>query len=213
MPAAVDGITSSSADSSRRASPSIPLVVAAGDSIELPIRFQPSASAPRRPRSRSSATIRQPADRPRDRATPRRRGSLLSIADAGDFGDVCVGAFSDQPLTLSNSGAVPLTITAITSSSPEFDRRPACDTFPIVIAAGDSADVQIRFQPTSFGPKSATLTVTSDDPAEPATLAVSGFAPERQARHHGHGHFGPVDLGRRAERTITICNVGSATCT
>jgi hypothetical protein len=33
---------------------------------------------------------------------------------------VCVGSFSDHPLTLRNSGGCPLTVTDISSSSPEF---------------------------------------------------------------------------------------------
>ncbi len=131
----------------------------------------------------------------------------LSIADRGDFGHVCVGVFRDEPLTLMNGGACPLTISNITSSAPDF-LVPEVVTYPIVVAAGGSAEVEIRFQPTSFGSKSATLTVTSDDPVGPRTLTLSGTAPSGHLVITGSGHFGSVELGQRAERTVSICNDG-----
>jgi hypothetical protein len=131
----------------------------------------------------------------------------LAIANAGDFGEVCVDSFRDEPLTLSNSGGCALTVTGIVSSSPEFI-PPGVNAYPLIVAPGNSVDIQIRFQPTSFGPKSATLTISSDDPGGPRALAVSGFTPSGKLAITGTGHFGPVDLGRRAERTISICNVG-----
>ena len=84
----------------------------------------------------------------------------LVIADAGDFGNVCVGSFEDQVLTLSNSGVNMLSVTNIASSSGEF-LVPSVLSYPLTIEAGNSLQVPIRFQPTSFGPKLATITVTS----------------------------------------------------
>ena len=48
-------------------------------------------------------------------------------------------------------------------------------SYPLIVAAGVSIDLPIRFQPSSFGSKSATITVFSDDPAGPKTLHVSGM--------------------------------------
>ena len=39
----------------------------------------------------------------------------------------------------------------------------------------------LRFQPTSFGPKTATITVTSDDPADRRRVDVSGIRPQRHS--------------------------------
>lgn len=206
-PLRVTGITSSSADFLPPRVSFFPLVVAAGDSVELPIRFQPNhlggASATLTIASNDGSSpeiVRVTGNAPAPRLA-------LSIANAGDFGEVCVGSFRDEPLTLSNSGGCALTVTAIVASSPEFV-PPGVSTFPLVVAAGASVDVQVRFQPTSFGPKSATLSVSSDDPGGTRTLAVSGFTPSGKLAVTGTGHFGPVDLGRRAERTVSICNVG-----
>jgi hypothetical protein len=206
-PLRVTSLTSSSTDFIPPRVSFFPLVVAAGDSVELPIRFQPNHLGP------ASATLTITSNDPNSPETVRVTGNTpaprlaLSIANAGEFGEVCVGSFRDEELTLSNSGGCALTVTSITSSSPEFI-PPGVNVYPLVVAAGDSVDVQVRFQPTSFGPKSATLTVVSDDPGGPRTLLVSGFTPSGKLTVTGTGHFGPVDFGRRAERTISICNVG-----
>ncbi len=186
---------------------SFPLVVSGGGSITLPLRFQPTGLGV------TGATIDVVSNDPASPARVQVRGTapaprlVLSIADAGDFGDTCVGDFRDQPLVLSNSGTCKLTITGISSSSGEF-LVPNVVIFPLTIAAGSAVSLILRFQPTSFGAKSATITVTSDDPAGPAAVAVSGTAPSGKLAITGTTHFGAVELGVRALQTFSICNVG-----
>jgi hypothetical protein len=186
---------------------SFPLVVSAGGSITVPLRFQPTALG------NAAAGISVFSNDPASPAQVQVRGTVppprlvLSIADHGDFCHTCVGDCNDKPLLLSNSGKCKLTVTGISSSSAEF-LVPDVVIFPLVIAAGSAVPLTLRFQPTSFGTKSATITVTSDDPAGPATLAVSGFAPSGKLAITGTTHFGAVELGIRALQTVSICNVG-----
>ncbi len=81
------------------------------------------------------------------------------IANAGNFGDVCLGDFKDLNLTISNSGGCDLAVSGISSSDIEF-QEPGVTSFPLVIAAGDNVAVPIRFKPTSIGAKNATITIT-----------------------------------------------------
>ena len=186
---------------------SFPLVVSAGGSITVPLRFQPTALG------NAAAGISVFSNDPASPAQVQVRGTappprlVLSIADHGDFCHTCVGDCNDKPLILSNSGRCKLTVTGISSSSGEF-LVPDVIIFPLVIAAGSAVSLMLRFQPTSFGPKSATITITSDDPAGPATLAVSGFVPSGKLAITGTTHFGAVELGVRALQTVSICNVG-----
>jgi photosystem II stability/assembly factor-like uncharacterized protein len=204
----VFGITSSSSAFIPPGVTSYPLVVGAGDSLELPIRFAPGSFGP------ASATLTITSNDPASPRSVRVFGSapaprlVLAIADAGNFGEVCVGSFRDEPLTLSNSGRCPLTVTGITSSSAEF-LPPDISTYPLVIAAGTSVQVEIRFQPTSFGPKFARLTVASDDPGGPRSVDVSGNAPSGKLAISGTTQFGGIELGHRAQQIISVCNVGA----
>jgi hypothetical protein len=206
-PLRVAGVTSSSPDFIAPGVASFPLAVASGDSLELPIRFQPRNRGP------ASATITVTSDDPSGPKSIRVSGTapaprlVVALANAGEFGAVCIGALRDEPLTLSNSGHCELEICGISSSSPEFV-VPGVDAYPIVIAPGDAVDVQVRFQPASLGPKSATLTIDSDDPGGPRAVAVSGTVPSGTLTITGTGHFGGVEFGHRAERTLSICNTG-----
>ena len=129
------------------------------------------------------------------------------IVDQGSFGDCCMGSFIDKELTLNNEGPCALSISNVTSSSSDF-LTPSVSSYPLTVASGASIDLPIRFQPDSPGPKSATITVYSDDPAGPKTVAVSGAAPSGKLAVTGSAFFGHVGAGCRAERTISICNVG-----
>jgi Abnormal spindle-like microcephaly-assoc'd, ASPM-SPD-2-Hydin len=130
------------------------------------------------------------------------------IADSGNFGDVCVGSFKDLALTISNSGGCDLLISNITSSSSQF-LVASTMTFPVVIGPGDNLQVPIRFQPTSLGAKTGTITISSNDPTTPKLVAVSGNAPPGDIRVTGSTSFGDVCAGVVAEKTISVCNVGA----
>jgi hypothetical protein len=77
------------------------------------------------------------------------------------------------------------------------------------VEAGNDLQIPIRFQPTSVGAKSATLTVTSDDPSGPLTVAVSGNVPSGKLAVTGSTQFGGVELGHRVQQMLSVCNVGA----
>lgn len=184
-----------------------PLVVNPGDSIDVIIRFRPSSPGPKF--GILSVFSNDPASPHKIAVSGDARSPRLSlvIANAGSFGRSCVGSFVDEPLILNNSGRCTLSITNITSSSGDF-LVPHVSSYPLTIAAGGSLPAPIRFQPTSFGPKSATITVISDDPAGPRAIAVSGEAPSGKLSVTGSTIFGGVKRCHREQRTVTLCNTG-----
>ena len=107
----------------------------------------------------------------------------LVIADSGNIGNVCVGSFKDIVLYLSNSGFNPVTITGITSSSGDF-LVPSVLSYPLTIEPGNALEAPIRFQPTSIGSKSATISVLSNDPSGPKTVRVSGTLGAKAGADH-----------------------------
>jgi len=131
----------------------------------------------------------------------------LVIANRGGFGKVCVGHFADEPLILNNSGHCPVTVSGIASSSGAF-QVPEVLAFPLLIGPGDSLDLPIRFAPTAVGTATGTITVTSSDPDSPHTVQVNGTASAGRLVVTGSLCFGGVKACCRAERTISICNMG-----
>ena len=101
---------------------------------------------------------------------------VLAIADKGEFGPCCAGSFVDRPLILSNGAKCLLSITDVISSSAAFV-VPEVLSYPPSVAPGAALSLPIRFAPTSLGGKSGTLTVTSNDPAGPRRIDVTGDAP------------------------------------
>lgn len=184
-----------------------PITVAPGASIALPIRFQPG-----QPGS-TTATMGVFSNDPHSPATIAVSGAappprlVASIANSGGFGDTCLGAFRDEPLTLSNAGHCPLTITSITSSAAAFV-VPEILAFPLVIAPGGDLELTVRFQPSQFGAAAADLTITSDDPASPLSVPVTGNTPNGTLSVTGSLAFGGRELGRPVVRTLTIANTG-----
>ncbi|MCU7874786.1 MAG: choice-of-anchor D domain-containing protein [Candidatus Thiodiazotropha sp. (ex Lucinoma borealis)] len=184
-----------------------PIVIDSGDSIDIPIRFQPTSFG------NKTALITVFSNDPggvrvlnvSGRAEPPRLVS--AIADNGDFGKTCVGDFTDKMLTLSNSAHCPLTIQSIASSSAEFV-LPSVQSFPIMIGAGDSLQIPIRFQPSGFGAKAGTLTINSDDPQGPKKIHVTGTAPSGRLSITGSTCIGGVKACCVGEQTLTLVNTG-----
>jgi hypothetical protein len=206
-PLVVSNITSSLLDFTAPSVISYPLVVEAGDSIDLVVRFRPTISGLQVATftifsndlgGPHSITVTGDAPNPR---------LVLMTPDSGNFGKVCVGSLVDESLIFNNSGKCPLSIRAITSSSLEF-LLPQVSSYPVRIGPGDCLPVPIRFQPTSFGPKTAVISVVSDDPASPSSIAVSGDVPAGKIAVTGSAYFGGICACTCAERVIAICNVG-----
>ena len=187
---------------------SYPLLVDPGDSIDVVIRFQPSA--PYGPKAGTITIVSNDPTGPHvvsvSGIVPAPKANLI-IADAGSFGDVCVGSFVDESLIVTNSGKCALSITGISSSSGDF-LAPEVLSYPITVGPGDALPVPIRFRPLGFGSKTGTITVTSDDPASPISVNVSGDAPAGKLTVAGSTTFGGVNAGCCADRILSICNTG-----
>jgi hypothetical protein len=189
--------------------PAAPLAIAPGAQIDFTVAFNPTTTG-----VLEAATIQITSNDP---VTPvldllteglGGAGALETvIADNGAFGECCAGGHRDEPLTLHNNGPCNLSVSGVTSSSPDFV-PPNVSTYPLIIAPGASIALPIRFQPAATGTYSATITAASSDPAGPKHVQVSGTAPSGKLAVTGSTIFGAVPACCRVERTIAICNVG-----
>ncbi len=203
----ISNITSSSPEFAVPGVVSYPMNVSPGGSVNVMIRFQPASLGAK------SAVITIVSTDSSGPHTIAVSGASppphlnLAIADAGSFGSVCTGSFVDRPLIMNNSGTCRLMINGISSSSSDFV-VPKVLSYPLAIAPATSLTVPIRFQPAKIGAKSGTITVTSNDPNGPATIAVTGDSPSGKLAVSGSLCFGGVKACCCAERTLTICNTG-----
>lgn len=202
----ISNITAAPADFLAPSVTSYPLAVAPGDSIDEVIRFQPGSLGFK------SGTITILSNDLFGPHTVSVTGTapaprlVSAIADRGNFGHVCVGSFRDEPLVLNNSGKRTLSLTGIVTTGDFL--APNVVHFPIAIGPGDALPLPIRFEPTAFGPRLGTITISSDDPAGPQTIPVSGDAPSGKLAVTGSACFGGVPACSCRERTISICNAG-----
>ena len=95
----------------------------------------------------------------------------------------------------------------ITSSSAAF-QVPEVLAFPLLISPGDSLDLPIRFAPAAVGAATRHDHSHQQRPRQSAYPAVNGTAPAGQLVVTGSLCFGGVKACCRAERTISICNMG-----
>jgi hypothetical protein len=97
---------------------------------------------------------------------------FLEATPAVDFGVVASGQSSTLPILLTNRGELAVKVTALTFDNARFSAGAA---LPFSIAPGGSQNVNVSFQPTSAGLKTARLTIVSDDSARsPLTVSLSG---------------------------------------
>ncbi len=85
-----------------------------------------------------------------------------------DFGAVIVQSSATQTFTISNVGSAVLMVTAVTLVGPDAGEF-SIDGFsgpapPFSLSPGETNQVTVSFNPTSVGPKTASLQITSNDP-------------------------------------------------
>ena len=138
-----------------------------------------------------------------------------------DFGvrEVAAGPTSEEAITVTNSGTEPVTLTSLTLSgdTSQFARLTGAAgdcAAGATLGGGASCSVRLRFDPTSTGAKSATLTIPSNAATVAIPLTGSGTRTEL-SRTPSTLAFGArdLDVGPSAVLVSTIANIGSETVT
>ncbi|MBI4634892.1 MAG: SBBP repeat-containing protein, partial [Candidatus Rokubacteria bacterium] len=103
-----------------------------------------------------------------------RAGKLLVLPVRLTFSGVAVGNSDTKTVTLQNVGQGTLTGSVASALSGSFTLLAGGGTFSL--APGATLSVTVQFSPTTRGTARSGLTVTSDDPARPATrVQVTGI--------------------------------------
>ncbi len=100
----------------------------------------------------------------------------VQVTPALSFGSQSPATLSPaQNVTVTNTGNVPLTIAGVTfagaGANDFFFGSWSCGGS---VAPGSSCQLGVRFAPAASGPRVATLTIVSNDPAGPASVQLAG---------------------------------------
>ncbi|WP_224366968.1 choice-of-anchor D domain-containing protein [Hyalangium versicolor] len=131
---------------------------------------------------------------------------VLSVPTSLAFGDVRVGGSVDLPLTVTNSGTAPLTVSLATVNNAAFS---VVGALPGPLAAGASANLTVRCLPTTAVSTTGALTLTSDGGSAVVGLSCRGLAPILSVSTT-RLDFGTLLVGTTSNRTFTVSNTGTA---
>jgi hypothetical protein len=115
-------------------------------------------------------------------------------------------------VTLTNSGTASLTISQATASGSGFSISGIGTQ--LTINAGQMATFTAQFAPTTAGSATGTISIISNAPNSPLTIALTGTGTQPQiAATPSTAAFGNVSTGTSNTQTITVSNGGSASLT
>ena len=143
------------------------LAVATGGALESTLIDVPSTVAPGDYDLRVIANG-IPSDPITVKIVPQAPRMVVDLEDGLEFGTACGAAPFYLTLTVYNVGGADLIVDTVTNiaGSADFTVLPNPAT-PLTIAAGEDVEFTVEFTPSSAGPESATIRITSNDPVTP----------------------------------------------
>ncbi len=130
------------------------------------------------------------------------------------FGSVLDGQTKSQTFTLTNTGTASLAISQLSVSGTGYSLSGLAT--PTTIAVGASATFSATFAPTTAGSLPGTVTITSNAPTSPSTVALTGTGTAPQpglSVTPASFAFGSVLDGQTKSQTFTLTNTGTASLT
>jgi hypothetical protein len=189
----------------------LPVSIAAGASSPITATFTPASAGS--PAGNISITSNAPTSPTNIAMTGTGLQSALTANPTSiSFGNVTVGSSGSQTVTLNNTGTSALSVSAITASGAGYSVSGF--TLPIAIAAGASSTFTAKFTPAASGLVSGNVSVTSNAPGSPLTIAMTGTGAQGQVTPSPASvAFGNVLVGASSSQTISLTNNGTASVT
>jgi hypothetical protein len=201
--------------------PSTPLVISPNAEVDFTVIYSPDGTS-----TSDQATIRISSNDPSAPAFDlTATGSIgepdinTSIADSGNFGNVCQIEQKDLNLQIINQGNCDLTVTNIASADTD-NYLVANVQLPLVLSPDAHADIPIRFQPddtqvcNSTSTRNSMITINSNDPDETTKIqTVTGTVPCPTATTSGDLDFGELCIGESETQAVQVCDTGSCNLT
>jgi hypothetical protein len=131
-----------------------------------------------------------------------------------NFGTVTIGEHKDHTFTLTNIGDTQATGSVSISGDPDFTIISGGDGFNL--APAETKSIIVRFEPSSTGGKTATLTVNGDPPCNDDSSSLTGTGTKTQCLRFSPSehNFREVDIGETSGIfTFALQNIIDTTVT
>lgn len=182
-----------------------------GQTVTVQIQFAPQSAGA------ESGTFTVTSDASNSPASASLTGTgtepgLAAAPETLSFGNVDVGTNATKNVTLTNSGSSSVTVSGITPTGSGISVSGI--SLPAVVNAGGNTTFTVQFAPANAGAVAGSISIASNAPVSPITVAVTGTGAQAQiAVNPGSVNFGSVVDGNTNSQAIQISNTGNATLT
>jgi hypothetical protein len=132
------------------------------------------------------------------------------------FGSQLLGTSTPaQPVTLTNNGNLPLSITSIAVTGADVSDFPETNTCGSSVPAGANCTISVTFAPTATGSLTAAITITDSASGSPQTVSLTGTGSNPLVSLSSNSiTFGNQNIGATsAAQSVTLDNTGNASLT
>jgi hypothetical protein len=130
---------------------------------------------------------------------------------SASFGSVVTGSTNSQTIQIKNNGSSNLTISQATVTGTGFSVSGL--TLPLTLTSGQAGNFNVQYAPQAAGNVSGAVTIVSNAPNSPATVALSGTgvaASYTIAVSPSSLSFGSVTNGSSTAQGFTVTNTGNS---
>jgi hypothetical protein len=139
-------------------------------------------------------------------------GILSPNSTSLNFGSVAVGTSKAQSVSVTNTGTASVDVSQATASGSGFSIMSG--NSPTTVAVGQSVTVQVQFAPQAAGPATGNLSVMSNAPNTPLTVALSGTGAQGGLTISPASlSFNNIVVGQSSTQNATLTNGGNASIT
>ena len=139
------------------------------------------------------------------------QAGLSLTPTSASFGSVVTGNTNSQTVQIRNSGTSSLTVSQATVTGTGFTLSGLA--VPLTLTPGQSGNFNVQYAPQSAGSVSGGVSIVSNAPNSPATVALSAtgvVASHSISVNPGSLSFGSVTDGSSAAQGFTVTNTGNS---
>ncbi len=201
----VSGITVSNSEFTT--SPlTLPLVLLAGQSVDLSVTFAPTAMAWTGGTIKFSSNAANPTLQLEVGGTGVSSEGVTASPSTVSFGQVAIGTSSTVPVVLKNDRSWNVPLPALQTTGSEFSM--SGPTFPLILGVGQSVTLNVTFTPQSAGTTGGSLFISG--PALAIPLTGTGGGTGQLIIAPAPLNFGDVMVGTTATLAMTMSAAGGS---